>query len=328
MKYIFPLLLILTLSKAYAQDPILSQSFVHPIVLNSGFNGASQNTSTGIIHRSQWYDLNFNIDTQYAYFSTYISALNSGFGINIIKQSENKNNYNFTQANLSYTLILRLSEAWYFRPSVIVGFGMKDYGFQNILFEDQINLYSQVISKSTDPVALKENKLFLDVSASMLFNNRYSWIGLTLKHLNKPNISLTEYGNSTMDLFLSLHGEFKLPLDTVFPYYFTESNSIYFLSNFMKQGEFSRLDLGFKYVFDDTYAIGIIAETDPLKSTNTGSSINSIDLFTGLKWDAFKFGFSYDFNINNIGYTGGIYEFSLSYDFFARSQRPACIDYF
>jgi len=328
MKYILSLLLLFTLSNTYAQDPILSQSFVHPVVLNSGFNGAAHNTSTGVIHRSQWYDLNFNIDTQYAYFSTYISALNSGFGINIIKQSENKNNYNFTQANLNYNLILRLSQEWYFRPSVIVGFGMKDYGFQNILFEDQINLYSQIISKSTDPVALKENKLFLDVSASLLFNNRNSWIGLTLKHLNKPNISLTEYGTSNMDLFLSLHGEFKLPLDTVLPHYFTENNSIYFLSNFMKQGEFSRLDLGLKYVFDDTYAVGIITETDPLKSTDTGSTVNSIDLFTGLKWDAFKFGFSYDFNISNIGYTGGIYEFSLSYDFFARSQRPECIEYF
>ena len=45
---------------------------------------------------------------------------------------------------------------------------------------------------------------FFDFSAGMLFNSENSWIGLSLKHLNKPNISFSTIGNVPLGTFLSI----------------------------------------------------------------------------------------------------------------------------
>ena len=38
-------------------------------------------------------------------------------------------------------------------PSVSFGFATKDFGFDNIIFEDQINIYQNIISLNTyDPI--------------------------------------------------------------------------------------------------------------------------------------------------------------------------------
>jgi hypothetical protein len=35
----------------------------------------------------------------------------------------------------------------------------------------------------------------------MLFNNEYTWVGASLKHITKPNISFTQAGNLPLDMF-------------------------------------------------------------------------------------------------------------------------------
>ena len=54
--------------------------------------------------------------------------------------------------------------------------------------------------------------LFVDFSTSLLLNNEHSWIGVTLRHLNKPNISMTHNGQTTLGMFLSVHGLIEIPL--------------------------------------------------------------------------------------------------------------------
>lgn len=109
-------------------------------------------------------------------------------------------------------MAFQMSDTWFFRPGISVGFGMKNYGFQNLLLEDQINLINNTINTSTiDPFLLGTQRNFFDFSSSILFNNDDSWIGLTIKHLNKPNISLTANGNVPLDIFWSVHAKYYLP---------------------------------------------------------------------------------------------------------------------
>ena len=51
MKRILILLIFLKLSLGYSQDPIFTQFYNIPEVLNTGFTGAYQNTKAGVIHR-------------------------------------------------------------------------------------------------------------------------------------------------------------------------------------------------------------------------------------------------------------------------------------
>ncbi|AUC85313.1 hypothetical protein CW731_08420 [Polaribacter sp. ALD11] len=332
MKKITLLFLVLASVQGYTQDVIFSQNFLVPETLNTSFTGAIRSTKVGAVYRSQWRNTAFKTNSNFAFFDTWFEGFKTGIGVSFLNQTESASNYTFNQVNFNYAMAFQISDTWYFRPSISAGFGMKNYGFQNLLLEDQINLNNSTINTATiDPLLLSEQRNFFDFSSSILFNNEDSWIGLTVKHLNKPNISLTENGNVPLDVFWSVHTKYYLPFLENYRTWFTNKSKLYLLSNFMMQGKFNRLDVGTQYVFDDTFSFGVTVATSPIKNNANTSFINSISTFAGVRWQGFRFGYSYDFNTTELLNTGGIHEFSVSYDFdinIRALDRYKCVPFF
>ena len=326
------ILFLFTVGVTNAQDVIFSQNFLVPETLSSSFTGATKSSKVGTLHRSQWRNYGLKINSNYVYFDTWFEGYSSGLGFSFINHEESGSNYNFNQLNLNYSMAFQISDTWFFRPSISAGYGMKSYGFQNLLLEDQINVNSNIINTSSiDPVLLQNRRSFFDFSSSILFNNDDSWIGITLRHLNKPNISLTANGNVPLDVFLSIHTRYYLPILENNQTWFTNLSKIYFLSNFMMQGSANRLDIGMQYIFDDKFSFGIVAATNPFKNVDENPLVSSISSFVGIKWQGFRFGYSYDFNTSKIINTGGIHEFSVGYDFEINIRlldRYKCVSYF
>jgi len=300
--------------------------------LSSSFTGAIRSSKMGSIHKSQWRNTGFKTSSNYVYFDTWFEGYKTGLGVNFLNHTESASTYTFNQVNLNYAMAFQISNTWFFRPSISAGFGMKNYGFQNLLLEDQINLNnSNINTSSIDPLLLKEERKFFDFSASILFNNEDSWVGFTLKHLNKPNISLTENGNVPLDIFISVHSKFLIPVFNNHRSDFYGLSKLYLISNFMMQGNFNRLDLGTQYIIDNQFSLGILASTIPLKNAEETSLISSISTFASVKWMGFRFGYSYDMNTTKLFNTGGIHEFSVAYDFninLRKLDRYKCVPFF
>ena len=298
----------------YAQDPVFTENFMMPETISSSFTGSAETFKTGTIYRNQWRSLGFKTSTSFTFFDTYLENINSGIGVSILYQKESKTSYKFTQVNANYALKIQISDEWYFRPSVSIGFGMKDYAFENMLLEDQINIGSGPNNPvSIDPVLIDEQRNFIDVSSSILFNSEYSWFGVTVKHLNKPNISLVQGETEPLDIFFSVHGSYSFP---IFTYNRNkDDHNLFILANYMHQNSFSRFDFGGQYTFNNQFSIGVTATTNPARTTDQAPVLNSINPFVGLRWKEFKFGMSYDLNTTNIGNTGGVFEFLISYEF-------------
>ena len=322
MKRIIILILLVSQIKGVAQDPIYTQFFMVPETLSSSFTGAKQSTRAGIIHRTQWPGLNFSINTQFAFIDNWFEEINSGVGISVLNHKETTTRYNFTQVNLNYAYQFPISEEWNVRPSISVGYGAKDFGFQNLVLEDQINIFSGIINvNSIDPINLNETIRFLDFSASVLFNSDNSWVGFTVKHLNKPNISMEMEGQDDLEMFMSLHSSLYIPFGD-----YRSDNKLFVLANGMMQGAYNRFDLGAKYEMD-RFAFGLLAATNPVKTDSNSHFLTSINAFVGMDWEGFRFGYSYDFNVTEIGRTGGVYELSVSYDFLNNDNCFGCPDY-
>jgi len=308
MKRIILILIFLKFSFGYSQDPIFAQFFNIPETVNTGFTGAYGNTKAGIIHRVQWPALNFSINTQFAYVDNWFEEIRSGVGISVLNHKETHTRYNLTQLNLNYAYEVQLFDDFYFRPSISVGYGAKDFGFQNILLEDQINPFSGAISNTTiDPSILMDNIMYFDYSSSLLFMYEKSWFGLTIKHLNKPNISLLYQGNSELDMFLSVHGSLELPILK-----YDYEKSIFFVFNGMKQAEYNRLDFGAQYT-QDWFTFALLAATNPVRNDPNSHFLTSMNAVVGIAWEGFRFGYSYSFNTSDIGRDGGVYELSVSW---------------
>ncbi len=316
MKRVIILFVVFTSIVSYAQDVIFSQAFLVPETLNSSFTGSLRSNKVGSLFRSQWRGTAFKTNSNYAFFDTWLEGYKIGVGVSFLNQTESISSYTFNQVNFNYSMAFQLNDTWFFRPSVSVGLGMKNYGFQNLLLEDQINLNNYTINTSSiDPISLRSQRNFFDYSSSLLFNNEDSWIGLTVKHLNRPNISLTENGNAPLSLFWSVHAKYYLPFLENQRTLFNRKSKIYVLSNFMIQGAFNRLDLGTQYVFENQFSIGVTAGLTPIQNEFTSSLLSSVNTFVGFRLQGFRFGYSYDFNATKLSNSFGIHEFSVSYDF-------------
>lgn len=316
-------------TNAKAQDPIFTQYFMVPETLNPGFTGFLETTSAGILHRTQWPDLNFRVDSDFGFINTWSEKTNSGYGLTLLSQREKFTNYNFSQANFNYAYRVQLNDSWYFRPAITVGFGTKSYGFQNLILEDQINIGSGTINAtSIDPTRVNEKVSFLDLSAGMLFNNENTWFGAAIKHLNKPNISFTQTGNLPLEMFFSANvGHEMLAQDHFDLEFIPLDTKFLFTANFMKQGQYNRLDIGTGIIFKKLF-FGVTAATNPLKNANNSHFLTSINPFGGLQYEHFKFGYSYDINTSGIGKTGGIYEISILYQFDLNVRCLGCPTYY
>lgn len=299
--------------KAKAQDPLFTQYSLVPETINPGFSGFEEATYFGVMHRTQWPHLNLKVDTQYAFLNTWVESMNSGIGFSILNQRENNTNYNHFQFNGNFAYVVRLSNDWYFRPAIEVGYGMKSFKFRNLVLSDQININTGTINAiSSDPLATNPNSSigFFDITAGFVFDKRNTrndtdlWFGAAIKHLNRPNISFEENGNVPLDILYTIHANYK------FPYF--DYNDIILSANYMQQGEFNRLDIGAIAKLEKLF-LGVTAVTNPAKNSNNSHLLTSVNLLAGLEFERLRFGVSYDFNASKIGRTDGVYELSITY---------------
>ena len=315
-------------SKTQAQDPIFTQYFLVPETLNPGFSGFMETTYAGIIHRDQWSALDLNIDTDYAFVNSWSEKINSGFGLSVLNQRESHTNYNFTEVNANYAYRVRISDDWYFRPAIEIGFGMKSFAFRNLLLEDQINIRSgQNNTNSIDPLLANDKVTFFDISAGMVFNTDDLWIGLSMKHLNRPNIAFGSDGNLPLESFFSLSAGYEFLLaDYIDVQLFPYATKLFVSSNYMHQGPYNRFDLAGSILFEKMF-FGTSFVTNPAKNGVSNDLLTSVNFFTGLQYEHLRLGLSYDLNTTSLGQTGGIYEISLTYQFNLDKKCFGCPNY-
>lgn len=312
LKFIIAIVSCCYMLKAKAQDPIFSQYFLVPESLNPGFSGFEDSSYMGLIHRTQWPNLDLRVDSDYVFFNSWIENV-GGIGVSILNQHENSTNYNHLQGNVNFAYHVKLANDWYFRPAVEVGFGTKSFNFGNLVLADQININSGTIrSVSSDPFAnnTNNNVTFFDFSTGFVFDKKNTrndtdlWLGASIKHLNRPNISFVDNNNVPLDIFYSIHGSYK------FPYF--DRNDMLLSLNYMQQGAYNRMDLG-ALIRLEKLMLGATAVTNPAKNEANSHLLTSINAFVGLELEKVRFGFSYDFNTSNIGRTNGVYELSITY---------------
>ncbi|WP_411895255.1 PorP/SprF family type IX secretion system membrane protein [Winogradskyella sp. A2] len=316
LRHIACIVLVFCVWSATAQDPIFTQSNYIQETLNPGFSGFEDNDriSAGVLSRTQWPNLNLRINTQYAYANKsydYGPSLGFGIGISALWQHESFNNYNFYQLNANYAHRVNLNGGWFFRPAIEVGLGFKDIRFRNLTLADQINIDTGVINPvSVDPLSNNvENVFFADISSGFVFekaelNGRTYWFGFSAKHLNTPNISFVDGEKLPLDIFFSIHGNYRFP--------FLNDYSIMMTANYMQQGQYNRLDIGSLFQVNE-FLIGVTAATNPAKNDDNSHLLTSVNAFFGLEYNEFRFGLSYDMNTTNIGRTDGVYEISVTY---------------
>ena len=309
-KFIF--LIILSIHIGFSQDPVFTQFYNIPESMNPAFAGGGGGSEIGVLNRTQWPGLDYSLNSQFFYFDNYIESYNSGLELTILNQVETVTRYNYTQISLNYSYRVQLNNEWFFIPGLSVGFGNKDYAFNNLVLEDQILINSGIINfDSKDPFLLNESKSILDIGAGFIIFNENIWFGGSFKHLNTPDISFESDGEVKLKPFISIHGGYKLPLNQRFS---RSEMNLYINFNYMNQNEYDRLDIGSKFQIND-FTIGAFGTLAPTSVQNDSHKLTSVNFITNLDYRQFSFGYSYDLNTSSLRKTKGVFEISVSYKF-------------
>lgn len=322
LHYILFLLLPLLSTEVRAQDPIFTQFFLVPETLNPAVTGLANTWNAGLIHRRQWPDGTRKIDTQYGFANNMVND-EIGLGATFLNHHEEFTNYNYSQFNGAFSYALELDNDWQIRFGLEAGYGRKNYNFNNLLLEDQINFNDETISSgSVDPGVLNYSDTidFFDVSAGFLVVSENAWFGTALKHLNRPDISFTEYANVPLDLFLTVHGGYYIAFEGSPLLYSLGDPTLLLTANYMRQSQYNRLDLGGVLEFN-RFSFGVIAATNPEGKSSNSSILTSVSPVFSLKLNEFTFGYSYDANTTKFGNSQGVHELSLTWQSSRRCDK-------
>jgi len=206
-------LLLVAIQALSAQEYILNQS-QNLQMLNPSYYGFNNLTKAGVIYNSLSYDTQENIDTKIAFGNISFENLNFSLGVDVNSFKINSYGLEINQINLSYVYKINLNYETYILPAIYLGIGSQSIESSKLIFEDQISLISGFIaSQSDDPLAQIElNSNYFDLGASVIVYNEKFLAGLSLKHLNQPDIS---YNNESVQksLMISVQGAYEFNIN-------------------------------------------------------------------------------------------------------------------
>lgn len=310
------------ITKVGAQDFHYSQFYAAPLYLNPALTGSTELSRVGLNYRKQWPGLDHDFNAYSVYFDHYSFDLKSGVGLAVNSFQETNMKVNTTDVSAFYSYNLQIAESWNFRMGTQVSLVRRSADLDNLIFGDQVNLFSRSINSGTiDDVPDFDPYSYLDIGFGALLNNENFWLGSSFYHVNQPGISFyPDDGLGYLPIKWSIHGGWNFPLGANQYFGSKFDNMASVMANYKKQGPFQQFDIGTQLLY---------------KSLITGLSYrgipgmrglpnqDSIIFLVGLKLETgMVIGYSYDFIVSNFGtQTKGAHEISIRYQFLIGDPR-------
>ncbi len=313
-------------SQLRAQDPLYSQYYAAPMYLNPALTGSSFNPRFTLNYRNQWPGLSANFVTTSFSAEHFIDKYQSGVGIQINADNQYADlNTTTVGAMYSYNVVFTENLSARFGLSASINNRRIGNSWDRFTFGDQLDANGNPNGAPTsDPVALKNNPTFnfVDFGTGTMFYNDNFWMGLAVKHLNRPNYSFIKDATvqARLPIMYSLHGGYKffLPngaIDMGLANDIDREKSISPSFVYERRGPYQHLDMGM-YLTYSPIILGAWYRGLPLfKQDQSGTTRNVAGIgMIGFRQDHLTFGYSFDFNLlDKLSNTGGAHEISLSY---------------
>ena len=212
---------------------------------NASFFGMNQLNRVGVLFNSLKISDQSNMDNKYAFGSIAFQDKNFSIGFDVNSFKINDIGLTNSLVNLSYIYKIQLSNYTYFLPGVTLGLGSSSINVENLIFADQLNMSTGFIStESIDPLApLITDINFFDLGASFIIHNEFYMLGLSLKHLNKPNISFNKEVPYTKPIRISLQAGYEFDINPFERGFLPQYSYLYTFLNLVKYGEALYLSL-------------------------------------------------------------------------------------
>ncbi len=325
-----------------AQDARFSQIQASPLQLNPALTGIYRGDYRLSINYRELYASILGDEpyrTMAAGFDSRIPVAGKdylGLGFTAMRDQAGIGNFNRSTAHLSVSYLKQLNGRYrgrgsdqYLVAGAQAGFGQYSVASNQLWFGTQYDQTLFSIDHNRPTLELFDNiptRSFADVNAGVLwyvvFEERNSlYLGAALNHLNKPNISLTEFVREALPQrwVATLGGE--IPLNK-------ELSALPSLA-FMQQGVYMSTTLGtnFRYTSREWKEVALRAGAWVHISNNLENNLLSDALIIGavLETERINLGLSYDLTVSKLALANdsrGAFEISIQYIQPEKTRRP------
>lgn len=311
---------VLVCTLARAQDPMFSQFYATPLVLNPAFAGTTNAPRLSATYRNQWPMHDQGGATAYAtYVASYeqfIPAFNSGIGLLLLSDDSGGGLLKTTSFAANYAYRIAVNDEFNIRLGINAGFKQSNLGWDKLVFLDQLNPITGPLDPSGNPNISDEIRpedltaTIFDVGTGLLVYTSKFYGGISLQHLTTPDEGFFRGNTGLLDglpLRTSLHAGAEIVVKEG-----NKRNPSSFISPnilFAKQGNQGQINAGAYYNHGLVFAGGWFR--------HAFGNADAVIGMVGVKYDILKIGYSYDFTLGSslAGPTGGAHEISLVLNF-------------
>lgn len=319
LKSLYLPLLILVYNFGFSQDNIIKNQNKIMGAQNPSFYAFGDSSKAGVLTGSEGFTDASKIETKFAFVNHFFEQSNFSLALDVKTIDVKSLGYSISTTNLHYIYRTQFNYRWTFNPSVSIGYGSSSLNYNNLIFEDQINLLNGSIAGVTiDPVNIDGQINYFDWAAGFsIHNNENLFFGFNAKHINTPDTSFNSSSKNKKDLLLSLQMGYEYDLNPYGRGILPSFSYLFLYNSFSMQGEKSRIGL-FQEVILGNISVGLnqyFNNYEGFTISQLGASLSlfvqqielgvnySIDMIspgpTGTDFNSFELYITFDFNPDN-----------------------------
>lgn len=312
-------LLLLALT-ASAQDPQFSQWYAAAQYLNPALTGNTHQDRIALNYRLQWPGVQPGYETYMAAYDHRFSTAPVGMGAMVLRDKAGSSGLTSTTIGMSYSYEARINYKRAIRGGVRLGYTMRGVNPDGYLFADQV-------IRDNAPQTIEPNLVprtnYLDLAGGLMYYSESLWAGVSVNHLNKPNMSLMVDGQAPLERRMSVHAGYRFPIDGQRTVAKSETRMT-LATHYKMQGKWDQLDLG-AYADHHQFTAGLWYRGLPIvKAYKPGYGNNeAVVLMIGYQTEnQLRFVYSYDITISKLTMrSAGAHEISLIYEWPKRAKN-------
>ena len=289
---------------------------------NFSFFGYNNLNRVGVLYNTIQLDNAQNLDNKYFFGTLSFEEKKFSLGLDINSYKLENSGLVSTLANFVYVYQVKIANELFFLPAISFGIGNKGLVLNNIVFEDQLVSATGFINSETrDPIGSSlGNVNYTDLGASFILHNETFLLGLSLKHLNNPNVSFNKEGNQTLPLNVVLNGAYEFNVNPFERNFLPQHSYLLVYGSLTNKGSINTMYMSQELQLGE-FSFGINQQLSYLNTFN----FNNLGFSVGLSLENFDIGILYNFGVKQIDkvYAPAIFELYLTFDFskFRRNRR-------
>ena len=309
------------------QEPMFTKYMFNSLIFNPAYAGSKDHMSVGLLHRSQWYEIEGAPTTQTLTVHTPLRNDRVGVGFSVVNDKIGPTNT--TGANLSYAYRIPIGKA---KLAVGIQAGVESY---------RANWSDLNLENPVDP-SFQENvsRTLPNFGGGLYLYSKYFYVGGSVPHLVeydlRQNTDTEIYARQVRHYYfmagtaIPLNGDALIFKPSVLFKNVGLDKRTSKLDAFRDIGAPNEFDIDLSLLFQETLWVGASFRSTFDKVFKSKSSHDSADIWISyLMKNGFRFGAAYDYPLTELSnITSGAFEIMVGYEFDFREKKVVTPRYF